>query len=99
MADPTTQSNYLQIASEHVHFDWALDFHARTISGSATHHLLVKEDNVKEVMWVESRSELFRFFILASSFDTFGLDIIDAEIECGPAEVSVSKFVPRSDRA
>jgi leukotriene-A4 hydrolase len=50
MADPTTQSNYLEIASEQVHFDWKLDFDAKIISGSATHDLRVKADDVKEVM-------------------------------------------------
>lgn len=50
MPDPTTQSNYLQIISEHVTLDWILDFDAQVISGSVIHHLLVKDDNVKEVM-------------------------------------------------
>jgi len=66
MADPTTQSNYLQIASIHVHFDWVLDFDTKAITGSATHHLLVKEDNVKEIMWVQSRSKIiigFRVYL------------------------------------
>ncbi|KAG5642560.1 hypothetical protein DXG03_002547 [Asterophora parasitica] len=49
--DPTTQSNYLQIATEHLALEWTLDFEAELISGSATHHLLVKEDDVKEVVF------------------------------------------------
>jgi len=50
MADPTTQSNYLKIATEHLTFDWTLEFKKEFISGTATHHLLVKEDDVKEVV-------------------------------------------------
>ncbi|KAG5715728.1 Leukotriene A-4 hydrolase [Termitomyces sp. T112] len=48
--DPTTQSNYLQIATEHLSINWTLDFDAQLISGSVTHHLLAKEDGVKEVI-------------------------------------------------
>lgn len=50
MADPTTQSNYLSIATKHVEFDWSLDFLNNVISGSALHTLLVQKDGVKEVM-------------------------------------------------
>ena len=50
MADPTTQSNYLKIASKHITFDWKLDFDKCIIAGSAVHDLIVKEDGVKEVM-------------------------------------------------
>ena len=48
--DPTTQANYTQIASEHIDFDWSIDFGKKLISGSATHTLVVKEADVKEVM-------------------------------------------------
>ena len=48
--DPTSQSNFLHIASEHIYFDWHIDFAAKAIAGSATHTLIVKEDGVKEVM-------------------------------------------------
>ena len=50
--DPVTQTNYLQITSEHVHFDWTIDFDAKVISGSATHTLVAHEDDVSEVMYV-----------------------------------------------
>lgn len=50
--DPTTQANYSEIASEHVDFDWTIDFAQQIIHGSATHTLLVKKDNVPEVMCV-----------------------------------------------
>ena len=49
-ADPTTQSNYFQVASTHVAFDWVVDFGTKVVSGCATHTLSVKEDGVKEVM-------------------------------------------------
>ncbi|KAG6919450.1 hypothetical protein DXG01_005709 [Tephrocybe rancida] len=58
MGDPTTQSNYLQIASEHVSLDWFLDFETQIISGSATHHLVVKEDGVKNVVFDTSELNL-----------------------------------------
>lgn len=50
--DPTTQSNYKQVFTENVSFDWTVDFESRTISGNATHTLRVKEDGPKEVMFV-----------------------------------------------
>lgn len=52
MSDPTTQSNYLQIATEHVLFNWSVDFQTKIIEGSALHDLYVKEDDVQEVMYV-----------------------------------------------
>lgn len=48
--DKTTQSNYLSIATDHVAFDWTVDFEKKTIGGSALHSMLVKEDGVKEVV-------------------------------------------------
>lgn len=48
--DPVTQANYLQITSEHVHFDWTIDYDAKFISGSATHTLVVQEDGLSEVV-------------------------------------------------
>ena len=50
--DPTTQANWQDVASEHVDFDWSIDFSQQTISGSVTHLLRVKKENVKEVMYV-----------------------------------------------
>lgn len=50
MSDPTTQANYLEIATEHVFFDWNIDFDAHIIAGSATHTLIVKKDGVHQVM-------------------------------------------------
>ncbi|KAJ7616749.1 peptidase family M1-domain-containing protein [Mycena rosella] len=49
--DPTTQSNYWQIASEHVTFDWSVDFAAQIVSGSATHRMNVLLDGVEEAIF------------------------------------------------
>jgi hypothetical protein len=49
-SDPTTQSNYFEVISEHVALDWHVDFDKKIISGSATHTVLVKESDVKHVM-------------------------------------------------
>lgn len=50
MADPTTQSNYLEISTHHVDFNWHIDFTTQIISGSATHDLTVRKDGTEEVM-------------------------------------------------
>jgi leukotriene-A4 hydrolase len=90
MPDPTTQSNYLQVTSEHVALDWTLDFDAEVIAGSAVHHLLVKEDNVKEVMLVLELSPVSENLKQANppSFDTADLDISDVEISGKSTSVS-----------
>ncbi|KDQ55005.1 hypothetical protein JAAARDRAFT_60446 [Jaapia argillacea MUCL 33604] len=51
MSDPTTQSNYHEVATEHVHFIWDVDFKSQVISGSATHTVLVKKAGAKEVIF------------------------------------------------
>ncbi|KAH7908136.1 hypothetical protein BJ138DRAFT_1208110 [Hygrophoropsis aurantiaca] len=50
-ADPTSQSNYVQIATTHVAFDWTIDYDRKIITGSAVHKLLAKTDNVNEVVF------------------------------------------------
>jgi leukotriene-A4 hydrolase len=50
MPDPTSQSNYLRVATQHASFDWAVDFERKVLSGSVVHDLIVKEDDVKEVV-------------------------------------------------
>ena len=52
--DPTTQSNYNQVSTDNVALEWLVDFETKTITGSATHTLKVKEDGPKEVMYVLS---------------------------------------------
>jgi leukotriene-A4 hydrolase len=49
--DPTTQSNYLDIATENVALDWTIDFEKKCIHGSATHELVARVE-VSEVMCV-----------------------------------------------
>ncbi|KAI0075897.1 hypothetical protein K474DRAFT_1663655 [Panus rudis PR-1116 ss-1] len=49
--DPASQSNFLQVASEHVDLFWTIDFEAKRIGGSVRHTLVVKEDGVKEVIF------------------------------------------------
>jgi leukotriene-A4 hydrolase len=48
--DPTSQSNHLELASEHIDFDWTIDFERKLIVGSATHTLVVNSSDVKEAM-------------------------------------------------
>ena len=48
--DPTSQANYLQIISEHLAFDWTLNFDKKIVQGSVTHTLRALEDDVKELM-------------------------------------------------
>lgn len=52
MPDPTTQANYLQACSTHVDFEWTLDFAEQIVEGSATHTILVREEDVEEVMYM-----------------------------------------------
>ncbi|KAI6159444.1 peptidase family M1-domain-containing protein [Pisolithus thermaeus] len=50
MADPTSQSNYLSIATRHLSLEWTLDFLTRTVRGTAVYELDVKGDKVAEVI-------------------------------------------------
>ena len=50
MSDPTSQSNFASIVTEHVAFDWTVDFEKKVISGSATHTLRAVDDGVEEVV-------------------------------------------------
>ncbi|KAI0344189.1 hypothetical protein BDW22DRAFT_1427828 [Trametopsis cervina] len=49
--DPTSRSNHLELASEHIDLDWTLDFDRQLISGSAVHTLRVIADGVKEAVF------------------------------------------------
>jgi leukotriene-A4 hydrolase len=53
MPDPTTQSNYLQICTTNVDFNWTLDFARQVVEGSATHTLLSREAGIEEVMYTK----------------------------------------------
>ena len=48
--DPTSQANFLQIISEHLAFDWSINWDQKSVQGSVTHTLKVLEDGVKEAM-------------------------------------------------
>ena len=56
MADPATQSNYLEIATDRIDFEWNVDLEANVLGGSATHTLIVKEEAVSQVMCVSFKS-------------------------------------------
>ena len=51
-ADTTTQSNYADIATQHVTFDWSINFDAKVLAGSATHDMKLNKDAVEEAMYV-----------------------------------------------
>ncbi|KAJ3565633.1 hypothetical protein NP233_g7504 [Leucocoprinus birnbaumii] len=51
MSDPTSQSNYDQITSERIDFEWTVDFTQRVIQGTATHHLITKADSISSVVF------------------------------------------------
>ncbi|VDC07016.1 unnamed protein product [Peniophora sp. CBMAI 1063] len=51
MPDPTSQSNYLDIATSHIHFDWAVDFEKQSVYGSATYTLRALKDGVNEAVF------------------------------------------------
>ncbi|KAI0317914.1 peptidase family M1-domain-containing protein [Amylostereum chailletii] len=73
MSDPTSQSNFLQIATTHIHFDWTVDYEKQTVSGSATHKLAVKEDGVKEVIFDTSHLAISKAEVEGSE-TTFTVD-------------------------
>ncbi|KAL4071200.1 peptidase family M1-domain-containing protein [Scleroderma yunnanense] len=50
MLDPTTQSNYLDIATRHLSLEWTVDFAVQTISGKAVYELEVRKEGVREVI-------------------------------------------------
>lgn len=69
MPDPTSQSNYLQIVTEHVSFDWAVDFQQKIISGSAVYNLIVKQDGVNEVIFDTADLAIERAEVSGSSVE------------------------------
>ena len=50
MSDPTSQSNFEEIVTKHVAFDWLVDFEKKVVTGSATHTLAVVNEAVQEVV-------------------------------------------------
>ncbi|PPQ84726.1 hypothetical protein CVT25_013808 [Psilocybe cyanescens] len=51
VVDTATQSNISDIATEHVAFDWKVDFKTEVLSGSATHVMKVKKDGIEEAIF------------------------------------------------
>lgn len=79
--DPTTQSNYLEVTTEHVEFIWNVDFTKRVIEGSALHTMIVKAHEVHEVMSVPLDCIWDGFIILRlHRFDSGDLHIESAEV-------------------
>jgi len=50
--DPTTQSNYHDIATKHIDLKWNVDFKSQSVSGTANLQLVAKKDGVNEVVYV-----------------------------------------------
>jgi len=73
--DITTQSNYADIATQHVTFDWSIDFDAKILTGSATHDMKLNKDGVEEAMYVVVGSFDFSLHKHPLSFDTGDLNI------------------------
>ncbi|TFK25898.1 leukotriene-A4 hydrolase [Coprinopsis marcescibilis] len=49
--DPSSQSNFYDVETKNVAFDWEVDFDTKTIKGTATYSLEVKKDGVTEVIF------------------------------------------------
>ncbi|KAG8961519.1 hypothetical protein FRC03_005284 [Tulasnella sp. 419] len=50
VTDPCTQSNYWEITTKHVHFDWTVDWKKRIISGSVEHTLVTHMESPSQVI-------------------------------------------------
>ena len=48
--DPTSQANWKEVASQHLDFQWYVNFDARGIYGSVTHTMSVLKDKLDTVM-------------------------------------------------
>ncbi|KAG1838375.1 hypothetical protein DFJ58DRAFT_814207 [Suillus subalutaceus] len=72
-ADPTSQSNYLQIATKHITFDWTVDFDNKVITGTATHEFIAKIDEVSEVIFDTSYLHIERVKVDGDAVQDFRL--------------------------
>ncbi len=88
--DPTSQSNYLDVYSEHVSLKWTINWDKRIIFGSATHDLRVVKDGVAEVMYV--LAIVGDDDLTVSRFDT--LDLAIESVDVGGTTVSASISLP-----
>lgn len=94
MPDPTSQSNYEEISSDHIHFDWDINWPDHTISGSATHTLTVNQDGIHKVMCVTLQF-MPRNYVDCwdfTRFDTSTLNITGVEVAGSVNEVF--KIIP-----
>lgn len=81
MPDPTSQSNYIQIATERISFVWDVDFQLKIIRGFAVHDLIVKQGDVREVVWADQcRAMNSDWTVKIPRFDTADLDVETAEV-------------------
>ena len=53
LVDTASQANYNDVITEHVAFDWSVDFNTKVVSGSATLDMIAKKDDLSEVMYVQ----------------------------------------------
>lgn len=65
--DTATQANYSEVSTDNVTFDWVVDFDAKVLSGSATHHMIIKKDGVQEAMWAFFYFRKWSIFKLSSA--------------------------------
>ncbi|KAJ7293982.1 peptidase family M1-domain-containing protein [Mycena rebaudengoi] len=56
--DQQTQSNYTQVATEHVTFNWSIDFETQVLAGSAIHRMNVLIDDVHEAIFDSGHLEI-----------------------------------------
>jgi hypothetical protein len=74
--DLSTQSNYEDILTTSVHFDWTVDFDTKTVNGSIELNLAVNKSGVSELMFVVHFYFLCPILSLAfNSLDTSELEI------------------------
>lgn len=58
LVDTASQANYNDVVTEHVAFDWSVDFNTKVVSGSATLDMIAKKDDLSEVMYVQLHRSL-----------------------------------------
>ncbi len=93
--DTATQSNYNDIRTDHVSFDWVVDFDTKLLSGSATHNMTVKRNGVKDIVcaptcYVVMKHSINRF---SPKVDTGDLKINAVIVDRKPAEVGARRNI------
>lgn len=87
--DPTTNANYDEIKSEHIHLVWQIDWHKHSVHGTATHTLKALVDGVDSVVCVPRAFATAEHSLKRVSLDTSNLVVDGAEIDGKEATVSV----------